>query len=133
MCALRTALILLLIVLRPALLAALWPLAAFARLVTFGSPVALFFLVVILLHTSDPAQRSLAWSMIGAMAGFTLLSAGLTALQRMLRKDPTRRFGRRTPAPEPFGPWYGRHLGSGPTIAAGLGSYPRSHLPLRRR
>jgi len=130
---LRTALILLLIVLRPALLAALWPLAATARFITSASPLALFFLVPILLHTSDPAQRSLAWSMIAAMAGFALVSAGLTALQRMLRKDPAFWFGRRALASEPFRAWQGRHLGSGPIIAAGLGSYPRSRLPLRRR
>ncbi len=86
---LRTILILLLIVLRPVLFAVLWPIAAVVRFVTFGSPLVLFFLVMILLHTSDPAQRSFAWSLIATMAGFALASAGLTTLRRKLREDPT--------------------------------------------
>jgi len=81
---LRTIFILLLIVLRP--------IAALTRFVTFGSPLVLFFLIMILLHTSDPVQRSFAWSLIATMAGFALASAGLTALQRKIREDPTRWF-----------------------------------------
>ncbi len=77
----RTILILLLIVLRPVLLAVLWPVAALVRFVTFASPLVLFFLVVVLLHTSDATQRSFAWSLIATMAGFTLASARLTALR----------------------------------------------------
>jgi len=128
----RTILILLLIVLRPVLLAVLWPVAALARFVTFGSPLVLFFLVMILLHTSDPVQRSFAWSLIAMMAGFALASAGLTALQRKLREDPTLWFGRREPASQPFGSWQARGFRAGPVTAPEVGSYPRSLPHLRR-
>ncbi|HTW72458.1 MAG TPA: hypothetical protein VME47_21445 [Acetobacteraceae bacterium] len=129
----RTILILLLIVLRPILLAVLWPLAAFVRFITFASPIALFFLVVILLHTSDPAQRSLAWTMIATMAGFALVSAGLTALQRELRQDPAHWFRGRAAMSQPFGSWQGRHVGARSVTARGGGSHPRSLPHLRQR
>lgn len=102
---LRAILVLVLIVLRPVLLAVLWPIAALVRFVTFGSPLVLLFLVVILLHTSDPEQRSFAWSLVATMAGFALTSTGLTALQRKLREDPTRWFGRQRWASQPLECW----------------------------
>ncbi len=123
---LRTILILLLIVLRPVLLAVLWPVAALVRFVIFGSPLVLFFLVVILLHTSDPVQRSFARSMIATMVGFTLASAGLTVLQRKLREDPALWFGRSEPCSQSFGSWQGRDFRAGPVTAPRVGSYPRS-------
>ena len=130
---LRTIFILLLIVLRPVLLAVLWPIAALARFVIFGSPLVLFFLVMILLHTSDPVQRSFAWSLIATMAGFALASAGLTALQRKLREDPTLWFGRPAAAYERFGRWQARDFGHGRVTVGRVGAYPRSLPHLRRR
>ena len=129
----RTILILVLIVLRPILLAVLWPLAAFVRFITFASPIALLFLVVILLHTSDPSQRSLAWTMIATMAGFALASAGLTALQRGLRQDPAHWFRGHAVMSQPFSSWPGRHVSARSVAARGVESYPRSLPHLRRR
>ena len=128
---LRTILILLLIVLRPVLLAVLWPIAALVRFVTFASPLVLFFLVAILLHTSDPGQRSFAWSLIAAMAGFARASAGLTALHRKLREDPTRWFGRQRWASQPFGSWQGRDFS--PRTAFRMPPYSMSLRRLQRR
>jgi len=133
MWAMRTILILLLIVLRPVLLAVLWPVAAFVRFITFASPIALLFLVVILLHTSDPAQRSLAWTMIATMAGFALASAGLTALQRGLREDPTRWLRRHYPISQPFGSWHGPDVDARSLTVGGVVTGPRSRARLRRR
>jgi len=129
----RAILILLLIVLRPALLAVLWPLAAFVRFITFASPIALLFLVVILLHTSDPAQRSLAWTMIATMAGFALVSAGLTALQRRLRQDPSHWFRGHAAMSQPSSAWLALHVSSRSVTARGGGSSARSLPHLRPR
>ena len=130
---LRTILILLLIVLRPILLAVLWPVAALVRFVTFGSPLVLVFLVMILLHTSDPVERSFAWPLIATMAGFALASAGLTALQRKLREDPTLWFGQRAAASEPLVPDRRGNRGPEAGILAGIRFYPRRlpHLEYR--
>ncbi len=131
--ALRTILILSLIVLRPVLLAVLWPVAVLARFATFGSPLVLFFLVVVLLHTADPAQRSFAWSLIATMAGFALASAGLADVQRKLREDPTLWFGGWEPRQEPFRPWQGRDFRARPGIAIAATPYPRSLAHFWRR
>lgn len=126
---LRTILVLVLIVLRPVLLAVLWPFAALVRFVTFLSPLVLLFLVVILLHTSNPEQHWFAWSLIATMAGLALASAGLTGLQRKLREDPTLLFRRHLPNTRPVDLYGERSRGPGSAIQA----YPHPLSHLRRR
>lgn len=129
----RAIVILLLIVLRPIFLAVLWPVAALVRFVTFASPLVLFFLLVILLHLSDPVQRSFVWSLVATMACFALASVGLTALRRKLREDPTRWFRRHGPPPEPSGSWQRRDSRRWPSSAIEVEPFPRSLPHLRRR
>ena len=82
---LRAALILVLIALRPALLLLLWPIVMIARLLAALGAASFVAGIVLLFHTSDPKMTSLGWLWIAFLPPFSLLAAGLKALQRCLR------------------------------------------------
>ena len=89
--ALRMALILALIALRPVLLLLLWPIVTLARLFSALGAVSCVAGIVLVLHTSDPKMVSLGWLWIAFLPAFSLLAAALKGLQWRLRTDAAMR------------------------------------------